>query len=69
MPIQRILFVMEIIGFPVEKQKISDVSAELADTLKYLETQIYRLHGKNFDIKSSKEVAKVMRLHVSNYKV
>lgn len=62
MPVQRILFVMEIIGFPVEPQKISEVSAELSDALRNLDKQICSMNGRSFDIRSSKQVAKVRGL-------
>lgn len=59
MPIQRVLFVMELAGFPVENEKIFEVRTELADTLKCLETKIFNINGRPFNISASKEVAKV----------
>lgn len=59
MPIQRVLLAMELAGFPVDDQKISEVASELTNTLKNLENLMYRSYGRSFNIKSNTDKAKV----------
>lgn len=59
MPIQVVLLTMELVGFPVDDQKISEVASELTNTLRNLEYSMFRINRRNFNIKSKMEVAKV----------
>lgn len=59
MPIQRVLLTMELAGFPVNEQRISEVALELTDALKSLENSMFRIHGRSFNVKLKEQVAKV----------
>lgn len=59
MPIQRVLLTMELAGFPVNEQRISEIALELTDALKNLENLMYRIHGRSFNIKMKEQVAQV----------
>lgn len=59
MPIQHALFQMESVGFPVNQRLLSALSQDMSMCAKKLENKIYALHGRRFNITSSREVAKV----------
>lgn len=50
---------MELAGFPVNEQRISEVALELTDALKILENSMFRIHGRSFNVKLKEQVAKV----------
>lgn len=62
MPIQLSLLNMELIGFPINENKLYQKIQKSTEILKKLELHIYRLAGHRFNISSTKEVAKILGL-------
>ncbi|XP_037047750.1 DNA polymerase theta isoform X2 [Bradysia coprophila] len=69
MPIQRVLLTMELVGFPVDERKISDISLELTSTLRSLENSMFQIHGRCFNVKSKSDKARVLGLKAINGRI
>lgn len=65
MPIQSILASMEVIGFPVDSNKLFDLSQTLALRAREMENEIYKINGRKFNIASTLEVTKVFLSNVT----
>lgn len=59
-PLAYILAQMEMTGIQVDRDKLKDLSIYLDTELKKLETKIYELAGKEFNIQSPKQLATVL---------
>lgn len=63
MPIQHSLAQMEITGLPVAPEAMERLTDQINDLMKQLERQMFRVHGRPFNIASSIDVGKVLRMH------
>jgi len=68
MPIQKALAKMEQNGFPINKNKLYESIEHASKLLRQLESYIFRLNGRKFDLTSSKEIAKVVGIHKNKEK-
>lgn len=60
MPIQRSLFLMESKGFSANYNEMFALSEQLLEIMKRLESTIYKMNCRKFNIASSVEVANVL---------
>jgi len=60
MPLVRILAEMELRGIKVNKEDLQEYGKELEGSLKSLETEIFTLCGKEFNIKSTKQLQEIL---------
>jgi len=60
MPLVRILAEMELRGIRVNKQELHEYGKELESALKSIETEIFALCGKEFNINSTKQLQEVL---------
>ncbi|XP_055689777.1 DNA polymerase theta [Lutzomyia longipalpis] len=60
MPIQVQLFRMEVAGFPANPTEMEKSVAECQEKMEQLEKKIFTLHGRKFNISSSRSVAKIL---------
>lgn len=60
MPLSRILASMEIEGFPIDLNILSNIDKEYQGILKDLQEKIYALAGKEFNINSPKQLEQVL---------
>ena len=66
MPMQKVLANMEINGFPVNPEKLHEMIENCVVLRKKLQDYIYKLNGREFDINSKSQVAKVVGIHQEN---
>ncbi len=60
LPLTRILADMEITGVRVDRERLTEMSAELADKLENISTEIYGLSGEEFNINSPKQLGYIL---------
>ena len=60
LPLVRVLASMEIEGFKVDKQKLSDFSKYLSENIGILENRIYEIAGEEFNISSPKQLGVIL---------
>lgn len=60
MPIQQSLIAMEIAGMSVCPDQLSQLTGSIADLMRRLEGEMFKLHGRRFNVASAGEVAKVL---------
>jgi DNA polymerase-1 len=60
MPLVEVLASMEVEGITVDKSKLEEMSKDLGSTIDSLSAAIYRLAGREFNINSPKQLAKVL---------
>ncbi len=65
LPLARVLFNMEKIGFFVSESTLHSIGAELSKKISELTKQIYFLSGKEFNINSTKQLAEVLFVDLS----
>lgn len=63
MPIQHSLAQMEIVGLPITSDAMDRLTEQIEDLMKQLERQMFRVHGRRFNVASSIEVGKVLHMH------
>lgn len=63
MPIQHSLAQMEITGLPIQPDEMERLNDQIDDLMKQLERQMFRVNGRRFNIASSIDVSKVLRMH------
>lgn len=66
MPIQHSLAQMEITGLPVAPDAMERLTELIDDLMKQLERQMFRVNGRHFNIASSVDVGKVLRMRGKN---
>lgn len=66
MPIQHSLAQMEITGLPVAPDAMEHLTELIDDLMKQLERQMFRVNGRHFNIASSVDVGKVLRMRGKN---
>lgn len=69
MPIQVSLFRMEMVGFPVNSDEMEKFVEDCENLFGQLEKKIFTLHGKRFNIASSRAVANVLGIAKGKSKV
>lgn len=62
MPIQKSLLKMEMHGIAVSREAMENLNMKIIDYMSDLEAEMYRLHGKRFQINSSHEVARILNI-------
>lgn len=60
LPLANILAGMEIEGFPIDKDVLSQINEEYNEILSNLEKEVYSLAGKEFNINSPKQLEQVL---------
>ena len=60
LPLARVLFDMEKVGFFVSEKTLHSIGAELSKRINELTKQIYFLAGKEFNINSTKQLAEIL---------
>lgn len=60
MPIQKSLIAMELAGIGVDSTSMNTLAVEMEDLMHRLETSMFRLHGRRFDVASPGDVAAVL---------
>ncbi len=60
LPLTRILADMEITGVRVDRERLAEMSAELAEKLENITSQIYSLSGEEFNINSPKQLGYIL---------
>ncbi|MEG6617033.1 DNA polymerase I [Peptococcaceae bacterium 1198_IL3148] len=60
LPLVKILANMEIIGVAVDKHILTEMSAELGQSIDTLTSEIYQLAGEEFNINSPKQLGKIL---------
>lgn len=60
MPIQKSLIGMEITGIAVDSSSMNILNVEIQDLMHRLETNMFKLHGRRFNVASSGDVAEVL---------
>ncbi|MHB8962676.1 MAG: DNA polymerase I [Saccharofermentanales bacterium] len=70
MPLVKILADMETAGFLVDRSVLSDLSADFQNRIDMMESKIYELAGKRFNINSPKQLGEILfnRLHLPSGK-
>lgn len=63
MKIQVVLAKMELTGLPINVQKLQSSIEDATMLQRKLEQRIFELHGRKFNLSSSKEVSKVVGIH------
>lgn len=64
MPLEEVLFHMERVGMPINASQLSALEIELENELRDITADIYRVAGKEFNIKSPKQLASVLYDHL-----
>lgn len=60
MPIQQSLIAMEIAGMAVSPDQLAQLTGNISDLMRQLEREMFKLHGRRFNVASAGEVAKVL---------
>lgn len=60
MPIQQSLIAMEVFGIAVDSTRLTQLAERMTDLMSRLEADMFKLHGRRFNIASTGEVAKVL---------
>lgn len=70
LPLSRVLADMEIEGFPMDLQVLSNIDKEYTDKLERLESQIHDLAGEEFNIKSPKQCEDILftKLNIKRFR-
>lgn len=66
MPMQLVLLEMELAGMPLDASKLKEVVSKTVELQEKLKKDIFTLHGRQFNLESPSEVAKVLGLYRKN---
>lgn len=60
LPLTKVLASMECEGFKVDKDRLTEIGEKFKAEIKMLEKEIYKLAGEDFNIKSPKQLGKIL---------
>lgn len=66
MVIQKSLLRMELNGIAVKRSTMETLNLEINECMKELEGEMYRMNGKRFQTKSSREIAQILKIRNKN---
>lgn len=69
MPIQHSLISMEIAGMSIDADQLEQLATLMENLMKRLEREMFKVHGRRFNVASTVEVAKVLGMRGGRGKV